>query len=299
MPTNTNNPCVGQIGPITPRRLLVIQLFFVGYFAALFGGFLSFLPNLPFMGGNPFEKFNLGPENWALAYQASGIIIYLGFITAAVVFAGTDYDCVVACKAYTINWFVCGCVFGYQVLFSSLNFTESNILAFALVFPFAYLGFFSNAEYKKPSETGSTLVALGPITSRIMLYIQLVLCFYFGALFAGYLSWMPNLPMMGGDPFDKFGFAPVNWTLMTQTVGIIFYLGNLTGFLAFLSTDGMAVSTCAAFCVTWALCGLIWGVEVATMDVTFTEVNILPFLLSAIFGYLGFGPKTVKGATMM
>ena len=44
---------------------------------------------------------------------------------------------------------------------------------------------------------------------------------------------------------------------------------------------------------------LIWGVEVATMDVTFTEVNILPFLLSAIFGYLGFGPKTVKGATMM
>ena len=84
-----------------------------------------------------------------------------------------------------------------------------------------------------------------------------------------------------------------------QSASDDFYLGNLTGFLAFMSTDGMAVSTCAAFCVTWALCGLIWGVEVATMDVTFTEVNILPFLLSAIFGYLGFGPKTVKGATMM
>ena len=133
MPTNTNNPCVGQIGPITPRRLLVIQLFFVGYFAALFGGFLSFLPNLPFMGGNPFEKFNLGPENWALAYQASGIIVYLGFITAAVALAGTDYDCVVACKAYAINWLVCGCVFGYQVLFMSLFGIIVNRLSLSLL----------------------------------------------------------------------------------------------------------------------------------------------------------------------
>ena len=295
MPTNTNNPCVGQIGPITPRRLLVIQLFFVGYFAALFGGFLSFLPNLPFMGGNPFEKFNLGPENWALAYQASGIIVYLG-LTAAVVFAGTDYDCSSRARTRQLVRVRLRLRLPGALLLAQLHRVEHPRLRARLPVRVPRLLL---ERVQEASETGSTLVALGPITSRIMLYIQLVLCFYFGALFAGYLSWMPNLPMMGGDPFDKFGFAPVNWTLMTQTVGIIFYLGNLTGFLAFMSTDGMAVSTCAAFCVTWALCGLIWGVEVATMDVTFTEVNILPFLLSAIFGYLGFGPKTVKGATMM
>ena len=113
---------------------------------------------------------------------------------------------------------MCGCVFGYQVLFMSLNFTESNILPSRSSFrrvPRLLL-----ERRVQEAGHGSTL-SRSPITSRIMLYIQL-LCFYFGALFAGYLSWMPNLPMMGGDPFDKFGFTPVNWTLMTQTVGIIF-----------------------------------------------------------------------------
>merc|ERR1712167_144205 len=188
---------------------------------------------------------------------------------------------------------------GYQVLFSGVNFTESNILAFLLVFPFLYLGFLSNAEYKKGAETGNTMVALGPLTSRRMLLVQIVLCFYFGALFAGWLSWMPNLPMMGGDPFDKFGFAPVNWTLMAQTVGIVFYLGNLTAFLAIKATDSMCVTTCAMFCVTWALCGFVWAYEVAMMDVNLTEVNFMSFALSGLYGYLAFCPKTVKGSAMM
>ena len=44
-----------------------------------------------------------------------------------------------------------------------------------------------------------------PIAPRAMLWIQLVVCLYCGALLAGVLTALPN-----HDPFAKFHFSPIN-----------------------------------------------------------------------------------------
>lgn len=93
-----------SIGPITPRVMLFIQLAFCAYFAALFAGQLTFLPNLPMMGGDPFEKFNLSPVNWPIIQIAAAMPVYIGLLTAFIAVNASEYDVAMVCKIFAVMW---------------------------------------------------------------------------------------------------------------------------------------------------------------------------------------------------
>ena len=142
-----------NIGSISPRTAAKIQIIFCVYFGSLFAGFLAALPNKPFTGGDPFEKFGWSPVNWPLMYQTAGMVAYLAIITAFVAYKGDDHACMILCQAYACNWFLCGSIYAYQVHTGVAKFTEVNVLCYILV-PYYYrLGFMGTPAKKGASPS--------------------------------------------------------------------------------------------------------------------------------------------------
>ena len=49
--------------------------------------------------------------------------------------------------------------------------------------------------------------SLGPVTPTVGAWVQVALEVYFITLNAGLLKFLPALPFMGGDPYEKFGWG--------------------------------------------------------------------------------------------
>merc|ERR1712167_8010 len=93
------------------------------------------------MGGDPYDKFGIGPRNEDLMFHTVGCVVYLLILTVAIAAKGTDIMVVAACQAFAINWLLCGLVFGYEADHMGANVTEVNFTSFALAIVFFWLGF--------------------------------------------------------------------------------------------------------------------------------------------------------------
>ena len=161
-----------------------------------------------------------------------------------------------------------------------------------------------------------------PSAPRAMLWLQLVVCLYCGALLAGVLTALPN-----HDPFAKFHFSPINWPILQvdgpsiphfltpippadssadpslrfltpltpadsspilqQLAAMPVIVGLDLCCVAFKGSEYDVVMVCKVCAVGFLLVGLCFAAESALMGTAVTELTLGCFALVPIYFHLG------------
>lgn len=131
--------------------------------------------------------------------------------------------------------------------------------------------------------------SLGPLTATGGAWLQVILEVYFLSLMSGNLKFLPNLPLMGGDPYVKFGWTESSESkpLMKQFYGAIWYLLAVTFATTYWGDAAAHVNVCRGACLAWAGCAYVFISQYFDGTTAFTESVPLAIVLPLIFAYLG------------
>lgn len=127
---------------------------------------------------------------------------------------------------------------------------------------------------------------IGAIGATQMLQINSAMYVYFVSLFAGLLKPLPNLPFMGGDPYDKFGWGEENKPMQVQLVAALTYFGIMLLKDTFVADPSTHMDTAKALFYAWAVCAAAFNYGTFSLGCTFTESNILTVLMTVAYGYI-------------
>ena len=131
----------------------------------------------------------------------------------------------------------------------------------------------------------------GRFDARMGCKVAVVLNAFYILLVTGCLEW---LPVLGGDPFVKFGIAE-NWSMAylmgTAMAGTVL----IVGFVGFAGDNAACALVCRAIAFAMALYGLVWTALVLNGSANFSEALVLSFVMCPVYAYLGFVKKDAAG----